>query len=467
MKSFKQVIMEAGKDRDAETIMREEITRYINKLKKSLPVDVQKAIYLTQKYNITSAQDIENIRSANKSKLKDMVDALNIPLSELEDLWSLLKSMKKNYKVMPQFLSKHEREMLEKGKLALDDVTIDLTSASGRNAAATLMVPTILTIAKQFMETGANGMLTKQDLISAGNLGLANALNDWKGKDGMEVEDEDGKKQKIVSFRTYAGYRIQQAMRNEVDANGHSLSGTNWYATKKAREENRMHELDALSLDAMDLDKIAAISGDAKTIDARPGFEKAYKKLAQKFSTRDLDIFYRFFGLNGYQKEKSKDIAKSYGMSEGNIRNSVINKILKFLKTDVSVRDILQDILDMYTESLLLNNLGQDKNKIIESLIEDDIYMLLEDITKWNNGHQFTAAYNKALGSLNDYEQKLISGMMENGFDAIDKAIRKDRGTMIQFLRHMEPTSTYRTDGDIITAMTNLSEYAHQHNIRF
>ena len=57
MKNFSQLITEGRRDHEAVALLQDDITKYINKLKKSLPVDVQKAIYLTSKYNITD-QDI-------------------------------------------------------------------------------------------------------------------------------------------------------------------------------------------------------------------------------------------------------------------------------------------------------------------------------------------------------------------------------------------------------------------------
>ena len=59
-------------------------------------------------------------------------------------------------------------------------------------------------------------------------------------------------------------------------------------------------------------------------------WKEVFKLLENAFSTRDVDIFYRYFGLGPYRghRQKSKDIAKDYGMSESNIRNAIISKII-------------------------------------------------------------------------------------------------------------------------------------------
>ena len=82
MKKFSLLIDESSK-RDSLSILQSEITTYINKVKNQLSIDVQKVIYATKKYNLTSADQIDEIRFASKSKLKDLVDKFNIPLEEL------------------------------------------------------------------------------------------------------------------------------------------------------------------------------------------------------------------------------------------------------------------------------------------------------------------------------------------------------------------------------------------------
>ena len=169
-------------------------------------------------YGINSAEKLDKIRTANKSKLKDMVDEFNIPLNELTDLWNLMKSIKQNYKVMPQYLTATERKLLEKGKLAMDDATIDLTSKAGRDAAAKRYMPLVIAIVNKMDK---QSKLSRADLISAGTLGLSNAMNDWK-------REPDSKTGRVVSFKTYAASRIRQQILNDMDGLSHTLSGTNW-----------------------------------------------------------------------------------------------------------------------------------------------------------------------------------------------------------------------------------------------
>lgn len=454
MKNFSQLITEA-RHADATAMLVHDITAYNNKLKKSLPVDVQKAIYLTAKLNITSADVLDEIRTANKSKLKSLVDKLNVPLEELEDLWNLMKSIKQNYKVMPQYLSASEREQIEKGILALDDATIDLDSKAGREAVAKRYTPLVIHIVDQM---SGKSSLSKSDLMSAGMLALTNAMNDWK----REPDDKTGK---VVSFKTYAANRIRQQILNDMDEYSHSLSGTNWYATKKARD-GEGPSLDAVSFDALtDIDHMPELGEFDKDRNDDPMWKKFYAWLNKTFTQRDVDIFIRYMGLNG-RKEKSKDIAKSYGMSEGNIKNSIINKIIKKIRANSQMMDILADIFNIYTESLMRGMIGMNREQILETFANDDVYLMLEEAGRFGNAASFKKYYTYALGQLTTTEQKEIKKALAGGFAAIDSSLRHNQNIYKKFLRALNPTtSSAFTDGDIIDGMTTTAEYVSRYKL--
>lgn len=448
MKNFSQLITEA-RHADATAMLVHDITAYNSKLKKSLPVDVQKAIYLTAKLNITSSDVLDEIRTANKSKLKSLVDKLNAPLNELEDLWNLMKSIKQNYKVMPQYLSASERELLEKGVLALDDATIDLDSKAGREAVAKLYTPLVIHIVNQL---DGRSSLSKSDLMSAGMLALTNAMNDWK-------REPDSKTGRVVSFKTYAASRIRQQILNDMNEYSHSLSGTNWYATKKARD-GEGPALDAVSFDALaDIDHMAELGEFDKNRNDDPMWKKFYAWLNKTFTQRDVDIFTRYMGLNG-KKEKSKDIAKSYGMSEGNIKNSIINKIIKKIQANPQMMDILADIFNIYSESLMRGMIGMNREQILETFANDDVYLMLEEAGRFGSASSFKKWYSYALGQLTTAERNEVRNALAGGFKVIDSTLRHNQNIYKKFLRALNPTaSSAFTDGDIIDGMSTASEY--------
>ena len=160
-------------------------------------------------------------------------------------------------------------------------------------------------------------------------------------------------------------------------------------------------------------DRLAALGvTGGEYVDKEKQWEPIYKLIEDNFKSRDVEIFYRLYGLRGYKKEKSKDIAKEFGWSEGNIRNSVINKILNFLRKDKRAIQILTDIQDAYNESLLNSLWGLDKQQIIEALVNDDIFILLEELNKWKNKNVFVNTLNYALEQLTSMDAEYIKSVL-------------------------------------------------------
>lgn len=461
MKSFTEVIKEARKNYDSGSLLSSEINQYINKVNKIIPKNVQDVIYLTQKYNLLDAQSIDEIRNSSKSSLKSLSIKFSIPLESLENFWKMIKDLKSKIKLLPQYQTSVERESIKMGKLSMDDLTIDLESNAGRNAATKMYMPMIYKIVNQYI---GRSSLSRQDLISAALQGFTDAMNNWN-KD----KDPDAKK---VVFKTYAAYRVQQQILNDMNEFSHTLSGTNWYAVK-----NHGDKLDGISIDGfgrnddgeINQDHLAMLGVDDKPAgrDEEKLLNTLYKLIENNFKQRDVDVFYRYFGLKGYKREKSKDIAKSLGMSEGNIRNSIINKMINFLKKDRHAMEILSDIQDIYNESLMVELIGFSKEEIIETLVNDDMFILLEELNQWKNKDVFKMALSKSIGSMGDNSS--IISLLQGDFEYLDSNYKKNKKNIVEFLSYMYPTTSFSkaTDVDILEKMQEMQDYIKLHKIKF
>lgn len=460
MRNFTQIITEERKNYDSVSLLQSEITSYINKVKKILPQGIQDIITITNKYNLGSSTDLDNIRFANKSQLPALAKQYNMPDDAINILRSLLKDNKKSIRLLPQYQTATERAALEAGKLAANDLTIDLDSTTGRNATAKMYTPLVLRIVNQYV---GKSRLDRPALISAGMQGLADAINDY-GKKG----DDEGKK---TTFKTYAGYRIQQAILNDMNKNGHTLSGGNWYNTSQYGAA----AFDAVSLDGLrgddndddfKQDHLAHLADTSKTISdyesAEESWKEVFKLMENKFSTRDMDIFYRYFGLGPYhgKRQKSKDIAKEYGMSEGNIRNSIINKIIKFLQTNPKANQLMIGLKDMYTESLLRDLIYFDREYIREALYNDSTFILLEEITRWNNKQVLIQTVNAACDKLDLTGAKFIYDCLIKGLDYFNSNLHKNKRLICAFLSDIYPAENIsrKTDADLADYMSELIE---------
>ena len=453
MNNFTDIIFEARKNYDSESLLSSEISKFLNKVNKVIPSIVKDAIHLTQKYNLMDRESLEEIKNASKSSLKKLAQKYNITPEQIEDIWKILKELKSNIKLLPQYMSAQEREMLELGKLSMSDLTIDLPSAQGRSAAAKIYMPLVYTIVNKFV---GRSNLDKAELISAGTLGLTAAMNDWKPETG-------------VPFKTYAGTRIRQQILNDINDHGHSLSGFNDYAFKKG------YSADALSLDNllgkddddMQQDHLAALGfmdDEYDELDDKK-MKPLFDLLEKNFSTRDVDIFYRYFTLKGNKKEKSKDIAKSYGMSEGNIRNGVINKIIKFLRTDKRALNILKQLQESYTISMMTSLVGLNRSMIIDALINDDIFILLEELNSMSDKESFKAIIEPALARLPNADSKYILKVLQEGFDYLDSTFKKNKKVIILFLSDVYPTEAIanKTDVALLEYMMNIYNMYQEH----
>lgn len=452
MNKFTEYIIEVNESKDSYSLLSSEITKFINKVNRKIPPIVQKVIYLTQKYNLLDSESIEIIRTANKSSLHKLAEKYDISLEQITELNNLLKDIKNNIRLLPQYMSGIEREELELGKISVDDLTIDLKTSAGRNAAAKMYMPVVYKVVNQFIGKSNFG---RNELMSAALLGMTDAMNEWDPKKG--------------TFKTYVAYRVRQRILNDINELSYAVSGTSSYSAKHYGASL----LNATSIDGWSFDNDDDFNQDRLSLlgveDADHNLTRnetkqwnfLYDRLESQFSQRDTDIFYRFFGLKGYKKEKSKDIAKMYNMSEGNIRNSIINKFLKFLKSDKKALDVLKNIQDIYNESLMVELFGSDKDTIMESLVNDDMYILLEELNRWSNKLVFNNAIEAALYNLSAREKDIIYDILNSDFQYLDDNFKKNKKVIILFLSNIYPSENFsrKTDVSLLDNIYELQEY--------
>ena len=69
-----------------------------------------------------------------------------------------------------------------------------------------------------------------------------------------------------------------------------------------------------------------------------------YSRLEDQFNQRDRDMFYKIFGLHGFDETSNKDIAKEYGVSEGLVSQRV-KKVINWIKQDRDLCEMLSSII--------------------------------------------------------------------------------------------------------------------------
>lgn len=444
------------------------IIDFSQKFGKELTPNLKNILKITITYKLIDKKDLDNIKNSSKTDLKKVSNEKNIPINELITLWGLLKDLKTNQiKALPQYMTSEEYDAINKGSLKISDLTIDLDSPAGRNAVTKMYMPLVYKIVNQYVNTSS---LSKQDLISAALDGFTDAMNQWK---------KPSSEQKTVPFKTYVSYRIKQQILNDINTHSHGLSGGNWYNTKKYAGQ-----LDTKSLDTLlgwndednewsqdKLKQLGVEDPDNENTMLKPKEEQMwqdiYKELEREFNSRQLDVFYRFFGLNGYKREKSKDIAKSIGYSESAIRNSFINKILKYLKTNPKTSNILNDLKDIYNESLMCDIINLDESERIQTMLEDNTYLLLEDLCKWDNVMILMSSLSRSFMAMKSEASEPIKLAFKGKINIDEDFISSNKDNILLFLSIMCPSeSVYNyKDSQLLELMKDISDYIKKYKI--
>lgn len=431
MKKF-SIITEGLKDYYVALIPKD-LDTYLDKVK-DLPPFVRKSLFICKKYDILTKPEIDAIMQSPAANVQCIADKYHADPKDIKSLREMLRGLKENIRLMPQYLTPGLFVGMINKKLTIDDALLDIHTPAGRDAAAKKYTPVVYKVAMGFL---GKSKLSRSCLISAAMMGLADAMNKWN----PETNDK-------VSFKTLAAYQARFSILNDMNRYGHDLSGTNSWATSHDNKLDASVRLDALRPDDAGnsaMDHIAGLGTTDKDPTAEGRLWKAvYKKIDAQFPKKIADIFYKFFGLNGRPKMKNKDIAKEYGMSEGNVRNGALNGVFKFLKSDPQARELLADLQDIYSESLLVEMVGKEQDQIIEALAQDDVYMVLEALNKWRSPEVFKNALTGALAGTKHVEPILAGTFLD-----IDDNYKKYKKEILGFLQKMYPATDVWNSSDV------------------
>lgn len=460
MKLFTEVVNEAKQYQDG-IVTPAEMAEYISKMSRKMPKDMQVILMYLQKYNILDKEEVLYIMGASKSNLKQKASMLHMPLAEMEDLQKLLKNMDMcDLQMLPMFQSEEDRKSLEDGTKNLDDVTLDLDTDKGRNDVAKKYMPLVTAIANKYV---GKSPLGKNELLSAGQLGLMQAINTYRRPDNrIDVDDkikdkEEAKKQKRLTFKQYAGWCIRNSILYDMNYLSRVVK-TSQYQYEKNRAEGSMERNFEVSLDAKFggdegedmLSKIADITTSDSRSKTNPEkqWDSIFKELEKKFNTRSLNMFYKYFGLNGAKKMKGQDIAKEFGVTSSRV-SGIIKNIVSYLKDNPRTKAMLAELVNVYAESLLVDNFGKDKEEIMEALANDDVYLMLEDATRWSNPEVVKAALMNAFNQFDKESVNFVKNCISEGFDYLDAHFKRHRKMIVRFLEIMYPTESFERKSDV------------------
>jgi RNA polymerase sigma factor (sigma-70 family) len=175
----------------------------------------------------------------------------------------------------------------------------------------------------------------------------------WEGF-AHAMKNYDPQRSKL-SFQQYAGWSIRNYILLSIDNELRTVK-VDWYNRKKA-EERGDQIYQRISFDAgnsNDQDDNSQSNSKFKfdgmhtraKFDDGDVYEYMYTRLESNFSKENCDIFYRSFGLKGYNDiQKGKDIAKTVGVSEGAVSQKV-KKIVTWMRNDAEMCEMLSNLME-------------------------------------------------------------------------------------------------------------------------
>lgn len=478
MKTFTEIV---ESQKDANIVDKEEFTRYFKAASKmKLPRDVQAILRYMNEYDIMSKQVIEQIIKGGATIMRRISSEYGIPSNILTEMQKILKNLRENIRLIPVFMTSDEMSELESGKKTIQDITLDLESDRGRAMCARQYANLVIAIARKYM--GKSG-LDWNSLISAGQLGLTAAMNDYhKPDERIDVDntisqDQKGeaKQAKGLTFKQYAGWRIRNQILNDINTLSRTVRITQHEYEKNKASGNTKGNFNTKYIDTTYddegrsmLDRMPELANDMGPMDrdTEKMFSKLYAAIDNKFNTRDASIFFQYMGLRGYKQKTGLELAKENGLTSARI-SYIISGILKYLRSEPKLSEYLDALRDMYSESLLAANYDKSRNDIMEALVSDDVYIMLIDLTKWSDKLVFNNTIGEALQYFGAGEREQIMECLHN-IDYIDESYNRDsRKVYVEFLEHVYPTTNIRraTDTDILNRMVELNEYFNKHNL--
>lgn len=184
----------------------------------------------------------------------------------------------------------------------------------------------------------SRGLTSWDQLKSMAYEGLAIALNTY--------DDQ----RSSMNFTQFAAFAIRNNILTSLDNELRTVKLSN-YAQKKVSERgeslfntvsidvNIRQDDDNRKPQELRLNMVTNAKFDDGDV-----FEYMYQRLESTFADRDCKIFYKVFGLSGYDEMKGKDIAKEYNISEGLVSQKV-KKITTWIRKDNELCEMLANLV--------------------------------------------------------------------------------------------------------------------------
>lgn len=299
----------------------------------------------------------------------------------MQELYKWIGTLSKKNRLLevPVFQTEDQFNAIIDGSCAPDEVLLDLSTAKGKNDVAKKYMPLVWKVARSF---NGKSRFSLDELYSIGLEGLNRAIEcygkseaetrkngKFKDKDIEDVEKELDKDKeaarKKYTFMSFAAFNIRIAILEAIKNESHLVRIPVSVQNKERKETGRNTKQTSVSGE----DPVGGEDGDKKGIfgkidskeDADVNLDRediaklwkgCIKILEKKFTEKQLDIFYSFYGIFGHEKMKGKEIMAKYNLKNPSEISNNNWKVLHYIKTDKTLKKAFAELWTLYKECL-------------------------------------------------------------------------------------------------------------------
>ena len=211
------------------------------------------------------------------------------------------------------------------------------TTLAERNTIAKDYEPLVNKITKQ-MYTKNAGRISWDDIKSMAYEGLVIAMNTYD-------PNRKTKNGKPLNFTQFAAWSILNNIRTKLSEECRTVKMSAYMQAKAVEKGLSTFEskgFEDTPDDDENVNSSKIFNSLKNTLYSNPKWEDGdiesfiYMKIESKFDKMDVELFYRFYGLHGYEEEKVMDLADELNVTSGRISQR-IKKVVNYIKEEAEL----------------------------------------------------------------------------------------------------------------------------------
>lgn len=376
MKKFSTFIAEAKKslleiqDDTIDYISAEQLKKYLQVADKFLSDETKELVQYLITNNSSYIKELGG-KGSSENALADFYNNGPYKEPQKKELYALIGKINKSGRLLeiPVFQTKDQFEGIINGKIAADEVIIDLTSEAGRQRVAQKYQGLCHKMAKAFK---GKSNISYEDLLSSAYEGLTHAMNSYgkKSVKAIKKEKSTGEELDITAYKTttflsFAAHIIRFVTLEAIKNESHLVRIPTSQQAEERKEKGHNTKNRSISGDK----SVSGEEGGKSLFDFVGGTENAGRSLDDEDISRTWEILLKelkknakitdvmlkcwmeFNQIGGTEKKKNKEIAAELGIVPSNVTYYcyvINNQIAK----DPKLSKIARELITLYNESL-------------------------------------------------------------------------------------------------------------------